>query len=129
MIQHIASWPVLIPMLSAILLLMPPCGKSIPIRRVVSITMSLFTSIISIALLVYVYKNGPIVYAIGGWKAPFGIVLVADLLSVLLVALTSFLALSVALYSSVGDDEKGSFFPHIMHFLVVGVNGAYLTGD
>lgn len=129
MIQHLASLPILIPMLAGILLLLPPCGKSIPIRRVVSIVMSIITACITAVLLVHVYNSGPMVYAIGDWQAPFGIVLVADLLSVLLVALTSFLALIVALYSSVGDDEKGSFFHPLVHFLVLGVNGAFLTGD
>ncbi|KKL06345.1 hypothetical protein LCGC14_2596980, partial [marine sediment metagenome] len=129
MIQHLASLPILIPMLAAILLLLPPCGKSIPIRRVVSIVMSIITACISAVLLVHVYNSGPMVYAIGNWQAPYGIVLVADLLSVLLVALTSFLALAVVLYSSVGDDEKGSFFHPLVHFLVLGVNGAFLTGD
>ena len=129
MIQHLASWPILLPMLAGIILLLPPCGKSIPIRRVASVVMALLNTFVSALLLWQVFQSGIIVYAIGGWQAPFGIVLVADLVSVLLVLLTSFLGLAVTVYSCMGDDEKGGFFHPLVHFLVLGVNGAFLTGD
>jgi multicomponent K+:H+ antiporter subunit D len=129
MIQHLASLPILLPMLAAIVLLLPPCGKSLPIRRIASCVMALITFTVSVLLLIHVYNTGINVYAIGNWSAPFGIVLVADMLSTLLVALTSFLGLGVILYSCGGDDTKGSFFHPLVHFLVLGVNGAFLTGD
>ena len=129
MIQHLASLPILLPMLAAVILLLPPCGKSVKIRRYASNAMALITFAVSVFLLMHIYNTGISVYAIGDWSAPFGIVLVADNLSTLLVALTSFLGLGAILYGSAGDDEKGSFYHPLVHFLVLGVNGAFLTGD
>ncbi|TQF69888.1 monovalent cation/H+ antiporter subunit D [Pseudoalteromonas luteoviolacea] len=129
MSQHLTSLPVLLPMLAAILMLMPPCGKNLKIRRYVSVLMGLVSTVASVSLLAYVKTHGTQVYAIGDWSAPFGIVLVADPLSTLLVSLTSFLGLVCALYSCAGDDEQGSFFHPLLHFLILGVNGAFLTGD
>ena len=129
MIQHLASLPILIPMLTGIILLMPPCGKNLHIRRVMSVLMSIITLAVSAFLLLHVNSTAPMVYAIGDWSAPFGIVLVADRLATLLVVLTSLLGAVVVLYSCAGDDKKGSFFHPLVHFLILGVNGAFLTGD
>ncbi|WP_419147498.1 monovalent cation/H+ antiporter subunit D [Pseudoalteromonas 'SMAR'] len=129
MIQHLTSLPVLLPMLAGVILLMPPCGKKLAIRRKVSVLMSLITFAACIGLLLNVQQSGIQVYAIGNWQAPFGIVLVADQLSTLLVSLTALLGFVCVLYSCAGDDEKGSFFHPLVHFLMMGVNGAFLTGD
>lgn len=129
MIQHLTSLPILLPMLAAVILLLPPCGKSLRIRRIASSIMAVITFVVSALLLIHVYNSGINVYAIGNWSAPFGIVLVADMLSTLLVALTSFLGMGVILYGCAGDDAKGNFFHPLVHFLILGVNGAFLTGD
>lgn len=127
--QHLTSLPVLLPMLAGVILLLPPCGKSRSNRRVASVVLSIITFLASVALLLKVQTNGMLVYAIGDWQAPFGIVLVADPLSALLVCLTSFLGIVCTLYACAGDDEKGSFYHPLVHFLILGVNGAFLTGD
>ncbi|MDK1313010.1 monovalent cation/H+ antiporter subunit D [Pseudoalteromonas ardens] len=129
MMQHLTSLPVLLPMLAAIFMLMPPCGKNLRARRIVSVGMGALTTVASVILLLMTREHGTSVYAIGNWSAPFGIVLIADPLSALLVTLTSFLGLVCGLYSCAGDDERGSFFHPLLHFLVLGVNGAFLTGD
>ena len=129
MIQHLTSLPVLLPMLAAIILLLPPCGKNLFARRLASGVMAIITFVVSVLLLITVHNEGINVYAIGNWSAPFGIVLVADMLSSLLVTLTSFLGVMVVLYGCAGDDEHGSFFHPLIHFLILGVNGAFLTGD
>lgn len=129
MIQHLTSFPILLPMLAGILLLVPPFGKNVMYRRVASVVLSIIIFFVSLALLFKVQSSGMQVYAIGDWSAPFGIVLVADPLSTLLVCLTTLLGVAVTLYSCAGDDEKGSFFHPLVHFLIFGVNGAFLTGD
>ena len=129
MIHNLVSLPILLPMLAAVILLLPPCGKSVRIRRIVSSLMGIITFIVSLLLLIHIKDTGMSVYAIGNWSAPFGIVLVGDMLSTLLVSLTSFLGMGVVLYGCAGDDEKGSFFHPLVHFLILGVNGAFLTGD
>ncbi|MDT8446881.1 MAG: proton-conducting transporter membrane subunit [bacterium] len=78
-----------------------------------------------------VRAEGILVVDVGGWPAPYGIVLVFDLLSVTLLATAGFLGFCVALYSlgSV-DPERQSFgyFP-VFHLLLMGVSGAFLAGD
>ena len=129
MIQHLTSFPILLPMLAGILLLVPPFGKNVMYRRIASVVFSIIIFFVSLSLLFKVQSTGMQVYAIGDWSAPFGIVLVADPLSTLLVCLTTLLGVIVTLYSCAGDDEKGSFFHPLVHFLIFGVNGAFLTGD
>lgn len=129
MIQHLTSLPILLPMLAGVFLLMPPFGKNKNIRRVTSVLFSFITFLVSLALLLKVQADGTQVYAIGDWSAPFGIVLVADPLSTLLACLSTLLGTVCVLYASAGEDEKGSFFHPLVHFLILGVNGAFLTGD
>ena len=129
MSQHLTFLPILLPMLAGVLLLLPPFGKNLALRRVGSVTFSVITFFASLVLLMKVQAEGIQIYAIGEWAAPFGIVLVADQLSTLLVSLTTLLGIVCALYACAGDDEKGSFFHPLIHFLILGVNGAFLTGD
>ncbi len=72
----------------------------------------------------------PQAYALGDWPAPFGIVLVLDQLAALMLVLTALLALAVALHSVLtGLDRKGWHFHALFQFQLLGVNGAFLTGD
>ncbi|WP_105264949.1 monovalent cation/H+ antiporter subunit D [Pseudoalteromonas sp. T1lg76] len=127
--QHLITLPVLLPLLAGIILLLPPCGKSLVLRRWVASFMALATLVASGFLLSTILSGGPVVYAIGEWQPPFGIVLYADPLAVALCILTSFLSLVTIVYASRGDDKAGSFYHPLAHFLLMGVNGAFLTGD
>ena len=70
------------------------------------------------------------IYQLGDWAAPFGIVVVADQLSTLMVLLTSVLALFVMLYSiGSGWDDRGRHFHALFQFQIMGIMGAFLTGD
>ena len=69
------------------------------------------------------------VYRIGDWPARFGIVLVLDRLSALMVLLTAVVALA-ALPAALGHwQHRGSYFQPLFQFLLMGLNGAFLTGD
>lgn len=69
-------------------------------------------------------------YQLGDWAAPFGIVLVADRLSTLMILLTALLALFVLLYAiGSGWDERGRHFHALYQFQLMGIMGAFLTGD
>src|SRR3546814_18620230 len=84
----------------------------------------------SIALTVAAGGNPPELYALGNWPAPFGIVLVLDRLAALMVLLTSILATVVVLYViTSGWDNRGRHFHALFHFQLMGINGAFLTGD
>lgn len=126
---HLVVLPIILPMLTALLIILPPIHRRPSRRRWVSMISAGIQFIIAVVLLLQVQQHGLLHYAVGNWQAPFGIVLVADTLSVVMVCLTSFLALGAIIYGSAGEDEKGSFFHPLFQFQVMGINGAFLTGD
>jgi multicomponent K+:H+ antiporter subunit D len=69
------------------------------------------------------------VYPLGNWPAPFGIVLVLDRLSALMLVLTSVLACASLIFSLARWDRAGVYFHALFQFLLMGLNGAFLTGD
>ncbi|WP_120636240.1 monovalent cation/H+ antiporter subunit D [Ruegeria sp. EL01] len=70
------------------------------------------------------------VYELGDWPAPFGIVMVLDRMSAMMVLLTALLALPIVLYAiGSGWDQRGNHFHALFHFQLMGVCGAFLTGD
>ena len=70
------------------------------------------------------------VYALGAWPAPFGIVLVLDRLSAMMVLLTAVLALLVLIHAvASGWDQRGRHFHALFQFQLMGICGAFLTGD
>ena len=67
----------------------------------------------------------------GGWAAPFGISLVADTLAAVMVLLTATMNLAVTIYALQSIDERRTaygFYP-VLQILMMGVTGAFLTGD
>lgn len=85
----------------------------------------------SAALLCIVSTQGIQVMQAGDWPAPFGITLVSDMLSAILVFMTAFLGLMVVIYSfgTISDDKSRFGYYPFIHFLLFGVTGAFLTGD
>ncbi len=69
------------------------------------------------------------VYRLGGWPAPFGIVLVVDRLAALMLVLTSLLASASVVFSLARWHRAGVHFHSLFQFLLMGLNGAFLTGD
>ena len=102
----------------------------IGIQRVISVAS--IVALIGLALgLSWTASDGSIMlYRLGDWAAPFGIVLVGDRLSTLMVLLTAVLALFVLLYA-IGSkwDERGRHFHALFQFQIMGIMGAFLTGD
>ena len=77
------------------------------------------------------YTDGIQVVQLGDWGAPFGITLVMDLLSAGMVLITSMMGLLVAIYSLTDIDkikEQYYYYP-LLHILIIGINGSFLTGD
>src|SRR3546814_12956648 len=68
------------------------------------------------------------VYLLGNWAAPFGIVLVLDKLSALMLMLTSILALASLVFSLARWHRAGVHYHALFQFLLMGLNGAFLTG-
>lgn len=127
--QHLAILPILVPLMAALLQLLPWGDRPQPKRRAIGLLSSILTLILSIALLVQVNQDQMIVYALGNWSAPFGIVLMVDKLSALMMLITAILALPVLIYGCYAEDNLGSHFQALFQFQVMGIMGAFATGD
>jgi len=120
--------PVAIPALAGALLLI--CGINRPmLERVLGLAATALGTVAAVALAADSLSGEYRVYALGDWMAPFGIVLVADRLSALLVLLTSIIALAALTYAANGWDRRGRHFHALFQFQLMGINGAFLTGD
>jgi len=121
--------PVIIPLLAGSLALAFWQWRSV--QRWVGVLGSIALTGAGFWLLHAVWHEGVLAMHMGGWHAPFGIVLVADLLSATMVVLTGVMGLFVAIYSLVsmrGDHERFGYHP-LLQLLLAGVAGAFLTGD
>lgn len=86
---------------------------------------------VAVALVARTSTGAPIVAQIGGWPAPLGITLVADLFSALMLLLAAVMATFAAIYARIEVRRAAgqrAFFP-LLHVLMLGVNGAFMTGD
>jgi multicomponent Na+:H+ antiporter subunit D len=100
-------------------------------KRVVSIAANIFILFVSTQLFIKTWNDGILTTQAGNWPAPFGISFVADVFSSVMVLLTSVAGVAVSIFSSVGVSEariKYGYYP-ILHFLLMGLSGAFLTGD
>jgi len=107
------------------------CWRKTVTQRVLSIAGSFIGFILAVGLFVKVFNGEILIMNAANWEAPFGIVFVADLFSSTLVLLTSIAALAVSIFSATGVGRARmlyGYFP-IFHFLIMGLNGAFLTGD
>src|SRR5690554_7022990 len=115
-------------MLTALACALIPASK-IAVQRTLSLGASLALVATSFFMVSQTMSGEIFSYAMGSWSAPFGIVVVVDRLSALMVALTSVVALCVLAYASQGSDKRGPYFHFLFQFQVVGICGAFLTGD
>ncbi|MFD1794998.1 monovalent cation/H+ antiporter subunit D [Paracoccus aurantiacus] len=100
------------------------------LQRVFSTAGSLALLGVALYLAFYASSGEVFVYRLGNWPAPFGIVLMLDRLAALMLVLGAFLGLVVQLYGiGSGWDRKGWHFHALWQFQMMGVMGAFLTGD
>lgn len=127
--DFILIYPLLIPLLTGALGLM--AFKSAVIQRWISVFGSGVLFFVSLYMLYLATSGNIMVLQLGNWEAPFGISLVGDTFSILMVAITGLKAFAVSIYA-LGDmdNRRESFgFHSLFQILIVGVNGAFLTGD
>ena len=89
------------------------------------------STLISLALLIYVVNHKPITLDFGGWKAPFGIQFLGDSLSLLMVTVSSFVVTLIMAYGFGRGEKRVNLFhlPTFILLLTVGVIGSFLTSD
>lgn len=131
-VAHLIVAPILLPLAAAAAMLL--FNEK---RRRLKQTLSLITSVgllVTSLALVHFVGNGsgdgaPQVYRLGDWPAPFGIVLVVDRLAALMLLLANALGLVCLIYAIARWDRSGPRFHALFLLLLMGVNGAFLTGD
>lgn len=128
MSQHAAILPILIPFAAALLQLATK-GYGVAVQRAIGLIAALFGVAATLWLAVLADDGMVRVYALGDWVAPFGIVLAVDRLAAMMVLLTALLSGAALLYASAGFDERGRHFHPLFQLQVVGLQGAFLTGD
>jgi multicomponent K+:H+ antiporter subunit D len=127
--NHLIITAVVMPGVMAALIVLA-MRNDLTLARVFSIAANAVLVLMTGALLWQASTADPQVYFLGNWPAPFGIVLVLDRLSALLVTLTAVLGLVVLLYAvGTGWDARGRHFHALWQFQLMGVTGAFLTGD
>ena len=136
-LQHSPIFSILIPTFTAFILVLlgnPGFGSLShdwrqPWRRGISQLSATLGLVTAISYLIQVSSGQIIIYNLSEWAAPFGIILVLDQLSALMLVLTYSLALPLLWFSSKEWDERGRYFHTMVHFLLMGLCGAFLTGD
>lgn len=121
--------PLIIHLLAALLQL--AFWRKTVTQRYISVTAAFLGLVLAAVLFYKVYSGGILIMNAANWRAPFGIVFVADLFSSSLVLITAIASLAVSVFSAAGINRARmlyGYFP-IFHFLVMGLNGAFLTGD
>ncbi len=126
--SHLPVFPIVLPAITAGLLLLMGSRNAFASRVVSLVSIGLLV-VVSAMLLTQAGSGQYFAYALSDWKAPFGILLVLDRLSALMVAMTAIVALVAAAYACLGWDSKGPHFHALFHFQLMGLNGAFLTGD
>ncbi|MQA91468.1 MAG: oxidoreductase [Gemmatimonas sp.] len=125
-------------MVAAILLPMGAACVAILVRgyaaRIALVT-ALLTAAVSVVTAIAVVRNGPLEYAMGGWRAPLGITLRVDGLSSLMLLLSASVAVPVFVYAAAhyararSDERQGADFWPLALLLWGGLNGVFLSGD
>jgi multicomponent K+:H+ antiporter subunit D len=125
--NHWIIAPLLLPLLAGMLILLLVGRRGV--QRAVSLGATAGLLPVAVLLMCFAGDGEFGVYQLGNWPAPFGIVLVLDRLSALLLLLTALVALFALLYAVNGDDRRGRDFHVLFQLQLLGINGAFLTGD
>ena len=121
--------PIMLPLVTAIACFL--LRRQRPASRWLSVVGSALLLVIAVVLLAEVWAHGVLAVQMGAWPAPFGITLVADLLSAVMVVITGVIGLAVAVYALADLDARREAYGYhaLFQALLAGVVGAFLTGD
>ncbi|MDR6926170.1 monovalent cation/H+ antiporter subunit D [Pseudomonas sp. BE134] len=129
---HLIAAPILLPLLTAAIMLMLG-EKHRPLKAKINLFSSLLGLGVSVALLQWTQTTGVPgsigVYLPGNWQVPFGLVLVVDRLSALMLVLTGIIGVSALLFAMARWDGAGSSFHALFQIQLMGLYGAFLTAD
>ncbi|MDQ2634746.1 MAG: monovalent cation/H+ antiporter subunit D [Pseudomonadota bacterium] len=132
--RHLLIVPILLPLITgAALLLIDELRHSV--KALINLASTLLLLVVALALM-RIADGAPagggglsLSYALGSWPAPFAIVLVLDRLAALMLTLAAVLALASLVFSLARWHRAGPHFHTLFQFLLMGLGGAFLTGD
>jgi multicomponent Na+:H+ antiporter subunit D len=127
--MNLLALPILVPLGTAAIMLLAP--KRVLAQRWIGLAGSIGLLASGVALFSHVNAGGIQALQVSGWPAPFGITLVADLLAALLVVAVGIVAVAVsgAAFSGVDPRREAVGYHPLIQILLMGVSGAFLTGD
>ncbi len=132
--EHLIIAPVLVPFFAGALMLIYD-ERQRRAKTTISLVAVLATLAAAVELLVRSKESALVgntdiaFYLLGDWAAPYGISLVIDRLSAMMLVLTALLALPALVYALAAWHRQGQHFHSMFQFLLMGLNGAFLTGD
>lgn len=137
--EHLPILPVLLPALTAVVLLLigdhggdahgSHGHRKLLWARRIALTSVILGLVIAARLAIEAGQGDLKAYEVGDWPAPFGIMVLIDRLGAMMLLLTSCVALPVLWYATGGWDAHGRYFHAIFQFQLMGLNGAFVTGD
>ena len=127
--NQFASFPVLLPLIGGIIILLSQ-RAGIGMQRLLNLAFTLFLLGIAGWALKQAMSGEYQVILLGDWQAPFGIVMVLDRLSALMLFVTALLAVAALWYAiNTNTDRQGQHFHVLFQIQLFGLNGAFMTGD
>ncbi|MBA8838771.1 multicomponent K+:H+ antiporter subunit D [Ochrobactrum sp. RH2CCR150] len=128
--SHLIVAPILLPLVTAAVLLLID-ERSRKLKMTINSLSTLGLIGIACTLVGMASEKAPeaIVYLIGNWPAPFGIVLVLDRLAAMMLLLASLLGMAALSFALAHWHKASPHFHTIFQLLLMGLNGAFLTGD
>ncbi|MCC6192856.1 MAG: monovalent cation/H+ antiporter subunit D [Burkholderiales bacterium] len=126
--EHLPILPIVLPLSAGALALIID-ERRLRLKAAIAIGAAAALIALGMALVVLAGASTVTVYRVGDWAAPFGIVLVVDRISAVLVLLASVLGLASLVFSLARWHRAAPRFHSLVLFLLMGVNGAFLTGD
>ncbi|MEB0205897.1 monovalent cation/H+ antiporter subunit D [Pseudomonas sp. CCC3.1] len=132
LMPHLIVAPILLPLLTAACMLLLG-EKHRPLKARINLVSTLIGLGISVLLLLWTQnQSSPAsigVYLPSNWQVPFGIVLVVDRLSALMLVLTGIIAFCALLFAMARWDRAGASFHALFQIQLMGLYGAFLTAD
>ncbi|QIL69265.1 monovalent cation/H+ antiporter subunit D [Diaphorobacter sp. HDW4B] len=132
LMPHLILAPIMLPMFTAAIMLLLG-EKNQRAKLVINLISTFIGLIIAVQLLRWSKMTGSTasmgVYLPGNWPAPFGIVLVLDRLSAMMLVLTSFVALCSIIFAASRWHRAGVHYHPLFQLQLMGLAGAFLTAD
>ena len=129
MLHNLLFLPLLIPLTTAVLGLLAWNRRRL--QRLLGVCGTTVLLAAGLFLLAAVLKNGILSAQAGNWPAPFGITLVVDIFSALMVVAAGVTGLAVTIFSLADTDshQEALGYHPLIQVLLLGVCGSFLTGD